>query len=241
MKGVLLVGGYGTRLEPLTYITNKHLLPIYNRPMIEYGIGALHDAGIRDICVVLGGPKADQVMKYLGDGFRYGVNLSYVWQGEPRGVGHAVSCAKQFVGNSKFVVYLGDNIFEAGIIDFVKNFDASDYDAYLLLKEVEKPERYGVVEIQNGKIVGLEEKPKKPKSRLIITGVYGFKPVIFEILDNLKPSWRGEYEITEAIDKMVKKGMKVGYEFLEGKWFDAGTFDDMLEASLFMKNKLRGR
>lgn len=241
MKGVILVGGYGTRLEPLTYISNKHLLPIYNKPMVEYGLTALRDAGIRDVCVVLGGEKADQVMKYLGDGFRYDLSLSYVWQGEPKGVGHAVSCTKKFVGDEKFIVYLADNIFETGIIDLVNNFEASDCDAYLLLIEVEHPERYGVVELKNGKIINLEEKPKRPKSNWIITGVYGFKPIIFDVIDELKPSWRGEYEITEAIAKMVAKGLQVKYNILRGRWFDAGTFDDILDASVFMKEKMRGR
>jgi len=241
MKGVILVGGYGTRLEPLTYISNKHLLPIYNRPMVEYGLTALRDAGIRDVCVVLGGEKADQVMKYLGDGFRYGLSLSYVWQGEPKGVGHAVSCTKKFVGDEKFIVYLADNIFETGITDLAKNFEASDCDAYLLLKEVEHPGRYGVVEFKNDKIVNLEEKPTHPKSNWIITGVYGFKPIIFDVISELKPSWRGEYEITEAIAKMVTKGFQIKYDRLQGRWFDAGTFDDILDASVFMKEKMRGR
>jgi glucose-1-phosphate thymidylyltransferase len=241
MKGVILVGGYGTRLEPLTYISNKHLLPIYNKPMVEYGLNALRDARIRDVCVVLGGEKADQVMKYLGDGFRYGLTLSYVWQGEPKGVAHAISCAKNFVGDEKFVVYLADNIFETGIVDLVKNFEASDCDVYLLLKEVEHPERYGVVEFKDGKIVNLEEKPMHPKSKWIITGVYGFKPIIFKIIDELRPSWRGEYEITEGIAKAVTMGLNVKHDFLKGRWFDAGTFDDILEASLFMKEKMRGR
>ena len=241
MKGVILVGGYGTRLEPLTYISNKHLLPVYNRPMVEYGLTALRDAGIREVCVVLGGEKADQVMKYLGDGFRYGLSLSYVWQGEPKGVGHGVSCAKKFVGDDKFVVYLADNIFETGITDLAKNFEASDCDAYLLLKEVEHPERYGVVEMKNGVIVNLEEKPKHPKSKWIITGVYGFKPVIFDVIGELEPSWRREYEITEAIAKMVAKGLQVKYDILQGRWFDAGTFDDILDASVFIKEKMRGR
>jgi len=242
LKGVILVGGYGTRLEPLTYISNKHLLPIYNKPMIEYGLAALRDAGIREVCAVLGGEKADQVMKYLGDGFRYGVSISYVWQGEPKGVGHAISCAKNFVGNEKFIVYLADNIFETGVMSLVKNFENSGCDAYLLLKEVEHPERYGVVEFdKNGKIIGLEEKPKQSKSKWIISGAYGFKPIVFNVIDELRPSWRGEIEITEAIDKMVKKGLDVGYDKLQGRWFDAGTFDDILEASIFMKEKMRGR
>jgi glucose-1-phosphate thymidylyltransferase len=210
--------------------------------MVEYGLAALRDAGIKNICAVLGGEKADQVMKYLGDGFRYGLNISYVWQGEPKGVGHAVSCARNFVGDEKFVVYLADNIFETGIMSLVKNFDEADCDAYLLLKEVKCPERYGVVEFdQNERIINLEEKPRQPKSKWIITGVYGFKPIVFDVIDELPPSWRGEYEITEAIAKMVKKGLDIRYDKLRGKWFDAGTFDDILEASIFMKEKLRGR
>lgn len=242
MKGVLLAGGHGTRLRPLTYITNKHLLPVYDRPLIEYGLEALQLAKVENVCVVLGGAKPEDIPKYLGNGYKYGVSLHYRWQGEPKGIAHAILCTKDFVEDSPFVVYLADNIFPEGIADCVKGFEASEYDAKVLLIEVAHPERYGVAEIKEDELIGLEEKPKKPKSTFIITGVYCFRPSIFEIIKQLKPSWRGELEITEAIHKMVISSKhKVGYTILDGKWFDCGSFDSVLEAALYMNEKMRGR
>jgi glucose-1-phosphate thymidylyltransferase len=242
VKGVLLAGGYGTRLKPLTYITNKHLLPVYDKPMIEYGLDAFFLAGIRDICVVLGGAKPEDVVKYLGDGYKYGVNLSYKWQGEPKGIAHAILCAKDFVKEDPFVVHLADNIFLNGITNFVRDFEKSNCDARVILTKVENPERYGVAEIKDGVLVSLEEKPKIPRGNLIITGIYCFKPSVFEVIESLKPSWRGELEITEAIHRMATSpNYKVEYHILEGKWFDCGTFESILEAGLFIKERMRGR
>ncbi len=242
MKGVLLAGGYGTRLRPLTYITNKHLLPVYDRPMIEYGLEALYLAGIKNICVVLGGAKPEDVIKYLGNGYKYGVNLSYKWQGEPKGIAHAIFCARDFFRGDPFVVHLADNIFPKGIANFVKDFDKSNFDARILLAEVENPEGYGVAEIKEDMLIGLEEKPRKPKSNLIITGIYCLKPSVCEVIEQLNPSWRGELEITETMHKMVTSTKyRVEYRILEGRWFDCGTFDSILEAGLFIKEKMRGR
>jgi len=242
MKGVLLAGGYGTRLRPLTYITNKHLLPVYDKPLIEYGLEALSLAGIKDICVVLGGAKPEDVIKYLGDGYKYGVNLSYKWQGEPKGIAHAILCTRDYVKEDSMAVHLADNIFPNGIADFVKDFEKSNCDAKVLLTRAENPERYGVAEIKDGILISLEEKPKKPKSNLIITGIYCFKPSVFKVIESLKPSWRGELEIAEAIHKMAtSSNYKVEYSILEGKWFDCGTFDSILEAGLFIREKMRER
>ncbi len=242
MKGVLLAGGYGTRLRPLTYITNKHLLPVYDTPMIEYGLQALYAAGIKDICVVLGGAKPEDVIKYLGNGYKYGVNLSYKWQGEPKGIAHAISCTKDFVKGEAFVVHLADNIFPNGIADFLKDFEQSDFDARILLVEVENPEGYGVAEINKDVLIGLEEKPRKPKSNLVITGIYCLKPSVFDVIEQLNPSWRGELEITETIHKMVtSEKHNVEYRVLQGRWFDCGTFDSILETGLFIKERMRGR
>jgi len=242
MKGVLLAGGYGTRLRPLTYITNKHLLPVYDKPMIEYGLEALHHAEIRNICVILGGAKGEDIPKYLGDGYKYGVRLQYRWQGDPKGIAHAVLCAEDFVANSPFVVYFADNIFPEGIADFIKDFEKSEHDARILLKEVDHPDRYGVVEIKDNVLVGLEEKPDKPKSNLIITGIYCFRPSVFEVIKQLKPSWRNELEITDAIHKMVvSPDYEVGHSILKDKWFDCGSFDGMLEAAISMRKKMKGR
>jgi glucose-1-phosphate thymidylyltransferase len=242
MKGVLLAGGYGTRLRPLTYITNKHLLAVYDKPMIEYGLEILAQANIKDVCVVLGGAKPEDIIRYLGDGYKYGVTLSYKWQGEPKGIAQAILCAKDFVKEENFVVHLADNIFPNGVSKFVKDFEESNCDAQILLKKVEDPERYGVAKIKDSMLVSLEEKPKNPKSDLALTGIYCFKPSIFGVIESLKPSWRGELEITEAIHTMAtSKKYKVKYSVLEGKWFDCGTFDSILEAGLFMKEKMRGR
>jgi len=242
MKGVLLAGGYGTRLRPLTYITNKHLLPVYDKPMIEYGLEALYLAGIKDICVVLGGAKPEDVIKYLGNGYKYGANLSYKWQGEPKGIAHGILCAKDFVRSNPFVVHLADNVFPDGITDFTKDFEESNCDARIILTKVKNPEGYGVAEIKDGALIGLEEKPRKPKSNFIITGLYCFKPSVFDVVEQLKPSWRGELEITETIHKMViSTEHKVDFRILEGQWFDCGTFDNILEAGLFIKERMRGR
>ncbi len=242
MKGVLLAGGHGTRLRPLTYITNKHLLPVYDRPLIEYGLEALQLAKIQNICVVLGGAKPEDIPKYLGNGYKYGVGLHYRWQGEPKGIAHAILCAKDFVQDSPFVVYLADNIFPNGIGELVKGFENSECDARVLLKKVNDPERYGVAEIKEGVLVGLEEKPKKPKSNLIMTGVYCFNQSIFEMIEQLEASWRGELEITEAIQKLIDSpDHKVEFSILKGEWFDCGTFDSILDAALSMKEKMRGR
>lgn len=242
MKGVLLAGGYGSRLRPLTYITNKHLLPVYDRPMIEYGLEALCMAGIKDVCVVLGGAKPEDVIKYLGNGYKYGMDLSYKWQGEPKGIAHAIHCTKDFVKSDSFIVHLADNIFLGGISNFVKDFDNSDSDARVLLVKVKNPENYGVAEIKGNKLVGLEEKPKKPKSNLVIAGIYCLKPSAFKLIEELKPSWRGELEITDTLHKMVTSPKyKVEYRISEGQWFDCGSFDSILEAGLFIKERMRGR
>lgn len=242
MKGVLLAGGYGTRLRPLTYITNKHLLPAYDKPLIEYGLEALSLAKVKDICIVLGGAKPEEIPKYLGNGYKYGVNIHYRWQGEPKGIAHAILCAEAFVEKSPFIAYLADNILPDGIGEFAKGFESSISDARIFLKKVKSPERYGVAEIREGKLVRLEEKPKKPKSDLIMVGLYCFKPSILEIIKQLKPSWRGELEITEAIQKLIDSSeYKVEYSILKGEWFDCGTFDSLLEAGLFIREKMRGR
>jgi glucose-1-phosphate thymidylyltransferase len=242
MKGVLLAGGYGSRLRPLTYITNKHLLPVYDKPMIEYGLEALYLAGIKDICVVLGGAKPEDVIKYLGNGYKYGVELSYKWQGEPKGIAHAILCTKDFIKGDSFVVHLADNILVGGMANFVEDFDKSHCDARILLVKSQNPENYGVAEIKGNKLVGLEEKPKKPKSNLIIAGIYCLKPSVFELIEKLKPSWRGELEITDTLNKMVtSEKYKVEYRILEGQWFDCGSFDNILEAGLFIKERMRGR
>jgi len=210
--------------------------------MIEYGLESLRDARIKDVCVVLGGAKPEQIMQYLGDGFRYDLNLSYKWQGEPKGIAHAIQCAKDYIGDQKFIVYLADNLFESGVSKFVKDFQTLDCDAYLPLKEVKHPERYGVVVLNDGAIIDIEEKPKHPKSNLVDVGLYGFKPTIFGVIEKLKPSWRGEYEITDAIKYMITNdGFTVEYTILESRWFDAGTFESILDASLFIRKKMRGR
>jgi len=200
MKGIILHGGHGTRLRPLTHTGPKQLLPIANKPMSQYCIESIRDAGITDIAIIIGGLGSNKVKEYYGNGENFGVNLTYIEQDEPRGIAHAIRLCKEFINNEKFLVFLGDNIIQKSITDFVDNFHKSDYDATVLLCEVDNPSRFGIADVENEKIVKITEKPKKPTSNLAVTGIYLLTPLIFEVLDNLKPSWRNELEITDALD-----------------------------------------
>jgi len=236
MRGLILAGGYGTRIQPCTYYLNKHMWPVYNRPLIEYAVEKLIWAGITEIGIVLGGSHPQQVQKYLGDGARYGVSFTYVWQGAPRGIADAVNCAGSFCAQERFVVHLADNILNDDLCSVVDDF-AEEYDCMVLLKEVSNPGRFGVAELKDGKLVGLEEKPKEPKSNLALVGVYGFNPYFFELFKTLKPSWRGEYELTDIINGYVREERPILVKVLSGVWFSCDTFDSLLGASIYMKNK----
>ncbi|MCW1311657.1 MAG: sugar phosphate nucleotidyltransferase, partial [Candidatus Rehaiarchaeum fermentans] len=219
MKGVILHGGAGTRLRPITHTGPKQLIPIGNKPMSQYALEYLTDSGIKDIAIVLGDIYPDKVKDYYGDGSKFNCKITYIDQGRPLGIAHAISLTEEFVNDDKFVVILGDNLIGDSIDKYVKKFEYSDYDAYLLLSESSHPSDFGVAKFSSsGKLIGLIEKPKEPPSNFVITGIYFFKPVIYEHIKKLKPSWRNEYEITEAIQFLINSGGKIGYDIIGGWW-----------------------
>ena len=231
MKGIILHGGHGTRLRPLTHTGPKQLLPIANKPMSEYCLDSIKEAGIDEIAIIIGGVGSNKVREYYGNGKKFGVNITYVEQDEPRGIAHAIRLCKEFVNDEKFLVFLGDNIIQKSITDFTKNFENSDYDATVLLCEVDNPSRFGIADIEDEKIIKITEKPKEPISNLAVTGIYFLTPKIFEIIDNLKPSWRNEFEITDALDELLKQNNNISYEKITDYWKDTGTPDDILHAN----------
>ncbi len=240
MKGVVLAGGMGKRLYPLTKVTNKHLLPVYDKPMIYYPISTLVDAGIEDIIVVTGGSSAGDFLRLLGSGNELGLrHINYTYQEAEGGIAEALGLARHFIGKDRFVVVLGDNIIEGGIRDAVSNFLLQKAGARILLKEVEHPERFGVAEIRDGRIVGIVEKPAHPESNYIVTGIYMYEHDVFDIIDGLTPSRRGELEITDVNNEYIRRGT-MAYEILSGWWTDAGTFDSLLGANELVARKVRG-
>lgn len=234
MKGVLLAGGTGSRLMPSTKVTNKHLLPVYNKPMIYYPLQTLIDCGIDEILVVSGPGHAGHFLNLLGSGKQFGVHLQYEIQDEAGGIAQALGLAEKFVGNDNVTVALGDNIFEDSIEWHVKNFKGG---GKIFLKEVPDPHRFGVAEVVGDKVMGVEEKPRNPKSNWIVTGLYIFDNDVFNIVKTLKPSLRGELEITDVNNYYIKQG-KMQAAFLKGYWSDAGTFESLLRASQLVRAKL---
>ena len=243
MKGIILHGGAGTRLRPLTYSGPKQLIPIANKPVSQYALEDLISAGIRDIAIVLGETFPELVREHYGDGSRFGVRITYVYQGLPKGIAHAIGLCKDFVGDDKFVVYLGDNMLQNGIKEFVREFVDNNYDAMVLLKEVDDPTSFGVAEFdKSGKLVRLVEKPKVPPSKYALIGVYFLSPEIFRMIEELKPSWRGEYEITDALQMLLERNYNVGYRIVKGWWFDTGKKDDILKVNaLILDERLERR
>jgi len=237
MKGIILHGGHGTRLRPLTHTGPKQLLPIANKPMSQFCLESIVGTGITDIAIIIGGVGSNKVREYYGDGKDFGVNIEYIEQDEPRGIAHAIRLCKEFIRDEKFLVFLGDNIIQKRITDFVTNFKNSDYDATILLCEVDNPSRFGIADVENKKILKITEKPKYPKSNLAVTGIYFLTPTIFEIIDELKPSWRNELEITDALDKLLKQNDNISYEKITDYWKDTGTPDDILHANAEIINK----
>ncbi|MEM0211671.1 MAG: glucose-1-phosphate thymidylyltransferase [Candidatus Methanomethylicia archaeon] len=232
MRGVILHGGAGTRLRPLTFSGPKQLIPVANKPVSQYVLEDLRDAGIRDIAIILGETFPEMVREHYGDGSKFNVKVTYIFQGKPLGIAHAVSLCREFVGDESFVVYLGDNLIQNGIKKPLEKFLSGDFDAFILLKEVEDPTRFGVAEIdEKGKLIRLIEKPKIPPSKYAIVGIYFFKPVVFDVIKDLKPSWRGELEITDTLQLMIQRGYKVGYDVVDGWWLDTGKKDDILYAN----------
>jgi len=240
LKGVILHGGYGTRLRPLTHTGPKQLIPVANKPISQHVLEDLCEARIKDIAIVLGDVYPERVIEYYGNGEAFNVRLTYIRQGEPKGIAHAVGLCEEFVGTNPFVVYLGDNLLKGGVDRLARDFESSKHDSMVLLCKVKSPERFGVAEFDSqGKLLRLIEKPKKPPSEYALTGIYFFKPVIFEAVKNLRPSWRGELEITEAIQFLLENGFDVGYRFVEGWWKDTGTPEDILESNRLILDDLK--
>lgn len=232
MKGLILSGGHGTRLRPLTHTGPKQLIPIANKPVLFYAIEDLRDAGVIDIGLILGTNMPEKVKDAVGDGSQFGVKITYIMQGEPRGLAHAVAVAKDFVGEDSFIMYLGDNILKSGINEFVDGFEKSNYEARILLQPVENPRQFGVAELDaEGNVINLVEKPEHPKSDLALVGIYLFKSSIFDAISRIKPSWRGELEITDAIQELLNTGLKVDSHVVRGWWKDTGKPQDVLDAN----------
>lgn len=238
MRGVILHGGSGTRLRPLTYTDVKQLLPLAGKPVSEYALMNLVDIGIRDINIVLGEVGSSEVKEYYGDGTKWGINISYTYQGKPLGIAQAIGLTRDFVKGEDFVVVLGDNYFHNGFSEILEKFEKNKNEAYLVLTEVSKPEEFGIVEIPNGKITRLVEKPKNPASNLAITGVYFLKPSIFPVIESLTPSWRGELEITDAFQKMIDTKLDIGYSIIKGWWKDTGTPEEFLNCNMMALEKI---
>lgn len=232
-----MAGGLGKRLDSLTRITNKHLLPVYCKPMIYYPIQTLVEAGIRDILIVTGGNNAGDFLRLLGNGAEFGLkHINYTYQRGEGGIAEALDLAEHFAQGEKTVVILGDNLIEKSIKRYVEDFMKQDEGAKILLKKVPDPERFGVAEIKGNKIVKIKEKPKKPKSDLAVTGIYMYDPKVFEIIKTLKPSRRGELEITDVNNRYIEWG-EMTFDVLDGWWTDCGTFDSLLRANKLVAQK----
>ena len=233
MKGIILAGGTGSRLFPLTKVTNKHLLPIGKYPMIYYPIHKLQQCGIKEIMIVTGKEHMGSVVNLLGSGYDLGLEFSYKIQDQPGGIAQALSLGENFIGNDRCVVILGDNIFSVNIQEFVENFIKQPTGAKILIKEVTDPHRYGVAELKGNHIVGIEEKPKSPKSSYCVTGIYMYDSKVFEIIRTLKPSGRGELEITDVNNAYIHSG-DLTYDIIDGWWTDAGTFESIFRANEYV-------
>jgi len=240
MKALITSGGKGTRLRPITHTSNKHLIPIANKPMIHFAIEAVAEAGIKDVGIVYNPDTGDEIKKALGNGGQWGINITYILQEAPLGLAHVVKVAQDFIGNDSFVFYLGDNVVVGGIRRFIEDFSKQKSNCHLVLSKVKDPERFGVPEIKGKKIVGVEEKPKKPKSRYAVTGIYLYDPSIFEAVNSIKPSQRGELEISDAHHYLIKKGYKLGYSEITGWWKDTGKPEDLLEANRLTLDRVIG-
>ena len=231
MKGVILAGGLGTRLFPLTKITNKHLLPVYNKPMIYYPIQTLINAGITDVLLVTGGNNAGDFLRLIGNGKELNLkHIEYTYQEGEGGIAQALSLAEEFADNGKICIILGDNIIEKNIFGAVENFKKQENGAKIIVKQVPDPERFGVPILEGDTVIAIEEKPDVPKSNFAVIGIYMFDNTVFDIIRTLQPSRRGELEITDVNNVYIKRG-NMTYEFLDGWWTDAGTFDSLRTAT----------
>jgi glucose-1-phosphate thymidylyltransferase len=239
LKGLILSGGAGTRLRPITHTSAKQLVPVANKPVLFYGIEALVDAGVREIGIIIAPETGDEIREAAGDGSRFGAEITYIVQDKPAGLAHAVLTAEKFIGKAPFVMYLGDNLLRDGLRGLVATFKEHSPDALILLTPVDDPQSYGVAELDDqDHVVRLIEKPKEPPSNLALVGVYLFSSLIFGAARSLQPSWRGELEITEAIDKLIDDGRSVRSEVVRGWWKDTGQLADMLEANRLVLEEL---
>jgi glucose-1-phosphate thymidylyltransferase len=240
LKGLVLSGGAGTRLRPITHTSAKQLVPVANKPVLFYGLEALRAAGVIDVGIVVGDTQAE-IEAAVGDGSALGIRVTYIRQDAPLGLAHAVLTAEEFLDGSPFVMYLGDNLLRDGITELVDRFRASSSDAMILLQRVRDPESYGVAELEGGRVVRLVEKPPEPKSDLALVGVYMFSPAIMESAHSIRPSGRGELEITDAIQHLIDRGLQVEPHEVTGWWKDTGRIDDMLEANRLILDVLEPR
>lgn len=239
MKGLILSGGKGTRLYPLTYTNAKQLIPVANKPVLVRAIEAIRDAGVSEIGIVIG-QTGPQIQEAVGDGSKQGVKLTYIPQDSPDGLAHAVKISRDFLGDERFVMFLGDNVIEGGIGQLISDFASSDWNSQIVLKEVENPWAYGVAELKaDGSIQNLVEKPKNPRSNLALVGIYMFDEHIWEAVNSIQPSKRGEYEITDAIQWLVNAGLRVYPHVHQGWWIDTGKPTDMLEANSLVLEELK--
>lgn len=230
MKGLILAGGHGTRLRPLTFSGNKHMIPIANEPMLFYGLRHLAAGGISEVGIVLG-PIHEGIKEAVEDGRSFGLRVTYIHQGDPKGLAHAVLCSRDFLANDPFVMYLGDNLLQEGVLPFVDRFREDSVDAVVGVTPVSHPSSYGVVELDGERIVSIQEKPSSPRSNLALIGVYLFAPSIHPIIQKLEPSHRGELEITDAIWQLHQSGKSVAVKRVTGWWKDTGRPEDLLEAN----------
>lgn len=231
LKGLILAGGVGSRLRPITHTYAKQLVPVANKPVLAYGIEALVEAGVTDIGIIVAPETGDEIRDAVGDGSRFGAEITYIEQDQPRGLAHAVLTAEEFLDRSSFVMYLGDNLLRDGISNLVQSFRAGSPDAMILLTQVDDPGSFGVAELEGEHVVRLVEKPKDPPSDMALVGVYLFSSAILDAARGLEPSWRGEFEITEAIQVLIDRGLEVRAEVVTGWWKDTGQLADMLEAN----------
>ena len=240
MKGLLTAGGHGTRLRPITHTKNKHLIPIANRPMLTYAIEYLSDVGIKEIGIIVNADD-DEIEKSFGSGKKLGVKLTYIPQRAPLGLAHVIKIAEPFIGKDKFLFYLGDNILVGGVRQFVDEFEAAGSNCHLVLSKVPDPERFGVPEISGDQIISIEEKPSNPKSDFAVTGIYLYDSSIFEAVNRIKPSARGELEISNAHQYLLDSGKSVSFSEITGWWKDTGKPSDLLEANRLILDNLHGK
>jgi glucose-1-phosphate thymidylyltransferase len=241
LKGLILSGGKGTRLRPITHTSAKQLVPVANKPVLFYGIEAMAEAGIEQVGIIIAPETGDEIRTAAGDGSRFGISLTYIVQDAPLGLAHAVLTAEPFLGDSPFVMYLGDNLLQGGIEDLVAAFRSGQPDALILLTPVPDPEQYGVAELSDGAVVRLVEKPSEPKTNLALVGVYMFNPTVHAAARAIEPSGRGELEITDAIQHLVDRGLRIEPHVVKGWWKDTGRLEDMLAANRLVLETIEGR